>query len=184
MASDSDFQRKLLEGLLSDFGKQNTQQARLQQDALAALDALGAQTVKEDGIVFEGTKIVLPAQFDGNLDAAADFLHDLHAQEEEEFEFGRDFKYRPWDGAAAFDRALYRVFGTTGFGKATQSFFGPRPPKRISIAVGPNKTIQVPWGKVSMPLLDAEFTLGAMGDEEYGSLFYLSVVAPKKRRKA
>jgi len=184
MASDSDFQRKLLEGLLSDFGKQNTQQARLQQDALAALDALGAQTVKEDGIVFEGTKIVLPTQFDGNLDAAADFLHDLHAQEEEEFEFGRDFKYRPWDGTTAFDQALYRVFGTTGFGKATQSFFGPRPPKRISIAVGPNKTIQVPWGKVSMPLLDAEFTLGAMGDEEYGSLFYLSVVAPKKRRKA
>jgi len=184
MASDAEFQRKLLEGLLSNVGMKNTEQARLQQDALAALDALGARTVKDDGIVFEGTKIVLPAQFDGNLIAAARFLEELHEQEEEEFEFGRDFKYRPWDGAAAFDRALYRVFGTTGFGKATQSFFGPRPPKRISIAVGPTKTIQVPWGQVSMPLLDATFNLGGYNDEEYGQLFYLSVTAPKKRRKA
>lgn len=186
MASNSDekFRQQLMQGLISDLTNKNTLQAKLQQDALAALDALGAQTVKDDGILFEGTRIVLPAQFDGNLLAAAKFLEEQHEQEEEEFEFGRDFKYRPWDGAAAFERALYRVFGSTGFGKATQSFFGPRPPKRISIAVGPTHTMQVPWGQVSMPLLDATFTLTVMPDEEYGNLFYLSVIAPKKRRRA
>jgi transitional endoplasmic reticulum ATPase len=179
-----DFQRQLFDGLITTLGQKNTQQAQLQNDALAALDALGSKTVKEDGIVFEGTRIVLPAQFDGNLLAAAKFLQDQHKAEEEEFEFGRAFKYRMWDGAAAFDRSLYRVFGSTGFGKATQTFFGPQPPKRISISVSPTQTLQVPWGDVSMPLLDAVFTLGGTYDEEYGQLFYLSVVAPKKRRRA
>lgn len=161
----------------------NTEQDKLQAQALAALDKLGTATVKDDSVRFEGDKIVLPGRFDGDLIAAAEFLQQIHEQEEEEFEFGRTFRYRPFDGAAAFQRALYRVFGTTGLGKATYSFFGKRPPALISVAVSPTETLQVPWGKVSMPILFSTFELDAAHDEEYGVLFRLNVTAPKKMRK-
>lgn len=181
--AEADFQRMLSDTLTTHFGAK-TEQAQVQGDILAALDKLGEKTVKDDSVTFEGDKIQLPARFSGDLISAARFLEQIHESEEEEFEFGRSFKFRPWDGAAAFQRALYRVFGTTGLGKATVSFFGKRPPQLVSISVSPNDTLQVPWGQVSMPALDSVFQLGGTGDEEYGVLFYLSVTAPKKRRRA
>lgn len=149
---------------------------------LSELDRLGKLTVKDDSIKFVGTNIVLPERFNGDLLGAAAFIEEIYQQEEEEFGFGRTFNYRPWDGAAAFQRALYRVFGTTGLGKATQTFFGKIPPKLLTINVGPNKTEQVPWGKVTMPTLDAEFDLGTDYSEDYGMLFRVNVTAPRKRR--
>lgn len=185
MASNTEesFARLLRQSLKSEFGIGNTEQDRLKADALAALDRLGEQTVKDDSVVFTGDKIVLPGRFDGDLLSAAEFLKDIHEQEEEEFAFGRTFKYRPFDGAAAFQRALYRVFGTTGLGKATFTFFGKRPPALVSVAVSPTETLQVPWGEVKMPVLDSVFALGATHDEEYGMLFHLNVTAPKKMRR-
>lgn len=41
---------------------------------------------------------------------------------------GAEGPYRPDDGAAAFSRALVRVFNTDGVGKITRSFFGDTPP--------------------------------------------------------
>jgi hypothetical protein len=160
-----------------------TEQARLKNDALAALDKLGAATVKDDSIRFDNDAIVLPRQFEGNLPAAAQFIMDIHESEEEEFAFGRTFKFRPWDGAAAFQRALYRVFGTTGLGKAVQTMFGKRPPSLVSVNVNLDETLQVPWGRVSMPPLNATFDLDTDFDPEYGMLFRLAVTAPKKMRK-
>lgn len=180
------FDATLREALAKEFGitAKGTENDQVKAEALAALDKLGAQTVKDDSVRFTGNAIVLPERFSGDLIAAADFLQQIHAQEEEEYAFGRTFKFRPWDGAAAFQRALYRVFGTTGLGKATQTFFGKRPPALMSISVSPTETLQVPWGEVKMPVLDAEFILGADHDEDYGLLFRLHVTAPKKRRRA
>jgi len=160
-----------------------TEQDKIRDQALAALDELGKLSVKDDSVRFEGDNLVLPQRFTGDLLAAAAFIEQIHEAEEQTYEFDRTFKYRPWDGAAAFQRALYRVFGTVGIGKATQTFFGPRPPKLISISVGVNENLQVPWGEVSMPPLDAEFFLGGVSDPEYGTLFNLSVTAPKKQRR-
>jgi len=167
---------------LSKLRPQN-QQDQAKNDALAALDALGAKSVKDDSIRFEGNEIMLPAQFEGDLLAAADFITQIHEAEEEEYAFARVFKFRPMDGAAAFQRALYRVFGTVGLGKAVQTMFGKRPPQLVSVAVGPNETLQVPWGRVEMPPLNATFDLGADFDEEYGVLFQLHVRAPRKMRQ-
>lgn len=163
-------------------GKQSEQE-KLRKEALEVLDKLGSLSVKDDSIQFVGDKIVLPERFSGDLLEAAAFLEQIHEAEEEEYQFGRVFKYRPWDGAAAFQRALYRVFGTVGLGKATFSMFGKQPPQLISISVGVNETLQVPWGEVSMPPLDATFFLGGSRDAEYGTLFELAVTAPKKQRK-
>jgi hypothetical protein len=41
-----------------------TEQERLKEGALAALDALGAASVKDDSISFDGTRIQLPGQFE------------------------------------------------------------------------------------------------------------------------
>src|ERR1043166_9730023 len=177
---DSDFARQLLSGLKSaTMSEQDSGKAEI----LAALDKLGSLTVKDDSITFDGDRIQLPARFDGDLLGAARFIEMIHEQEEEEFAFNRTFKFRPWDGAAAFQRALYRVFGTVGLGKSVQTMFGKRPPQLISIAVDANENIQVPWGRVSMPALDATFDLGGEYDEEYGSLFNVNVTAPRKQRK-
>jgi hypothetical protein len=161
----------------------NTEQDEIRTKALAALDELGKLSVKDDSVKFDGDNLVLPQRFSGNLLEAAAFIEQIHESEEQEYEFDRTFKYRPWDGAAAFQRALYRVFGTVGIGKTTQTFFGPQPPKLISISVGVNKNLQVPWGEVTMAPLDATFYLGGHKDPEYGSLFNLSVNAPKKQRR-
>lgn len=164
-------------------GKPQNEQDRVKAGALAALDKLGAASVKDDSIRFDGDGIVLPRQFEGDLLAAAQFIRDIHESEEEEFEFGRTFRFRPWDGAAAFQRALYRVFGTTGLGKAVQTMFGKRPPSLVSINVGTSETLQVPWGRVQMPPLNATFDLDTGWEEDYGQLFRLNVTAPKKMRK-
>jgi len=179
------FDEESLNNLRQTLGKvirPATEQDRLQAEAMAALGRIGAASVKDDSIQFVDNKIVLPRQFEGNLPAAAEFIMEIHTSEEEEFEFGRTFKFRPWDGAAAFQRALYFVFGTTGLGKATQTMFGKRPPSLVSINVDTDETLQVPWGRVSMPPLNAVFELDSAYDEEYGMLFRLNVTAPKKMR--
>ncbi len=173
------------ESVNSNSGKTelDTEQDRIRGEVLSTLEKLGSLSVKDDGIKFEGDNIVLPARFSGNLKSAARFIVQIHDAEETEFGFNRSFKYRPWDGAAAFQRALYRVFGTTGLGKATQTMFGEIPPQYVSIAVGFGKTEQVPWGEVAMPTLDATFDLDSVFDPEYGALFSIHVTAPRKRRK-
>ncbi len=159
-----------------------TEQQEITAQVLKTLDELGQLTVQDDAIRFEGDLIQLPARFSGDLPAAARFLMQVHTQENEQYAFGRSFRFRPWDGAAAFDRACRRVFGTSGLGQATRSFFGKNPPALISIPVGPHEQLQVPWGKVNMPPLEATFTLDGESDPEYGPLFHLRVEAPRRNR--
>lgn len=162
--------------------KNKNENDQVNSKVLDELDRLGKLSVKDDSIRFEGEKIVLPARFSGDLLGAASFLEQIHEQEEEEFGFGRTFNFRPWDGAAAFQRALYRVFGTTGLGKAVHTFFGKIPPKLLTINVGPNETLQVPWGRVQMPTLNATFELDTDYSDDYGILFRVNVTAPRKQR--
>ena len=160
-------------------------QQETRERALAALDALGAATVQDDSVEFKGDRFVVPAQFSEDLKQAAQFLVDLDRQENKKFQFGRTFKFRMWDGAAAFDRACKRVFGTAGLGQTIPAtmFSKEQPPELRSIAVGPHETLQVSWGTVLMPPLSAEFTLTGTRDPEYGELFHLHVEAPRKMRR-
>lgn len=150
---------------------------------LHVLRALGSVHVQDDAILFEGTKIVLPEQYSGRVEAAVDFLKAYIKDQSETYSFKKKFNYRPWDGAAAFQRAMKMVFGTAGIGKKIQTFFGDIPPEFHTIDVGVNQTESVPWGRVGLNILDAEFNLGGTKDRELGLLFQLSVTAPKKYRK-
>jgi transitional endoplasmic reticulum ATPase len=150
---------------------------------LAALDQLGGLTVQEDTLTFEGDRFILPASLRGDIQGAENYLRQYRESQEETYEYSRTYPYRPADGAAAFDRAMKRLFGSTGVGQATYSFFGKQPPQFRTIDVGVGRTLQVPWGNVTFSPLDAVFTTGAMKDPERGLLFVLSVEAPRKHRQ-
>jgi ATPase family protein associated with various cellular activities (AAA) len=164
------------------------QQTKSQQDLqreemLTRLDELGGNITHDESVTYEGAKIILPATMEGNLDGAIQYLKEVRDNEEQEFEFSREFPYRPWDGAAAFSRAMQRVFGSAGIGKTIQTFFGKIPPKLISISVGYGQHEQVPWGQIKFSQLDATFMLGSTMSAEYGLVFNISVEAPRKHRR-
>ena len=163
-----------------------TPQDKTKTKILEQLAALGGTVIGDDDIVFQGTAFVIPEMLQGDLMNAARVLAQISMDQEEEYEFSRTYEYRPYDGAAAFDRALRRVFGVSGVGKATFSFFGGKqPPEYITVPTGPDTSIEVPWGLVKFELLKATFELGAGygKDRQDGPLFRLSVTAPKKYRK-
>lgn len=163
--------------------RQESEQVRVTKQILAALDALGGQTVGDDSLVFEGTKFVLPAAMEGDIEGARRYLHDWDQQQNTTFSFTRTYRNRPYDGAAAFERAMLRVFGTSGIGKATHSFFGSTPPRYLTVASGVDSTIQVPWGEVTFSPIKAEFSLDYSVDKDFGVVFQLSVEAPRRNRR-
>lgn len=166
-----------------DAVKGESEQEKTTKRILAALDALGGQTVGDDSLVFAGQKFILPADMEGDIRGAVRYLEDWDEQQNTEFSFSRTYNYRPYDGAAAFERAMKRVFGTSGIGKKTYSLFGSNPPEYRTIPSGPGTTMQVPWGTVEFSPIQAEFELGATMDSEFGIVFELSVEAPRRNRK-
>jgi transitional endoplasmic reticulum ATPase len=150
-----------------------------QNAMLKALRELGGEQFQESSIERKGTKLVLPATM--SPATAINTLQAFEAAEEETTAFSRTFNYRPWDGAAAFERAIRILTGTAGIGKAQLSFFGSTPPRRITVNVGLTDTIEVPWGTVSVPLFDeGEVSLGQVDDPEYGPLFQVVAYVAKK----
>jgi transitional endoplasmic reticulum ATPase len=150
---------------------------------LATLAKLGGMTVSDDALIYEGTRFVLPANMAGDIDAAVNYLKDYKEQQTQTFEFGRKFLYRPFDGAAAFQRGMTKLFGTVGIGKSTFDMFGrENKPKYITINTSHDETEQVPWGRVTLSPLEAAFDLYGTNDNTYGNVFYLNVTAPRKHR--
>jgi hypothetical protein len=162
-------------------------ESEAQQNAkriLAALDALGGQTIGDDSLIFNGEQFILPAAMEGNVLGAIQYLKDWDGQQNTEFSFNRSYHNRPFDGAAAFERAMKRVFGTSGIGRATFNLFeGATPPQYRSITSGPNSTMQVPWGEVEFSPIQATFELDYIHDAEFGIVFQLGVTAPLRHRK-
>lgn len=179
-----DQMKKLQSRAAAEQGKPASPQEKARASVFAALRALAKEQLGDESVVYEGTRIVLPEMLRGGdgLLQAAKMLVQLFIAEEEPFVFSREFAYRPYDGAAAFQRAMMGIFGTAGIGKATYSMFGKEPPEMKTISIGPNETMQVPWGKVEFPPLEATFTLGGKMTEEDGPVFVLAVEAPRKNR--
>lgn len=156
-----------------------------QRNALkAVLAELGGLSTNDDEVQFSGSRVVIPEQYKGNLRGYREFLKRYEDSQETQYRYSQTFRFRPLDGANAFNNTLVKLFGNAGIGKVTPGgFFSPdEPPELRTIETGVNTTTQVPWGEVEMPLLEATFTLGAMRDREFGVLFNLSVIAPRKNK--
>jgi len=160
-----------------------TEDQKTRQAVLANLSKLGGLVIGDDDVRWEGTGFVFPASMHGDWDGVIRFAQDQKEQAEEEFAFDRTFRYRPFDGAHAFELAMRRVLGTSGVGKPIQTLFGSIPPQYITVNVSATETRQVPWGRVQFSPLQADFYVGSAADREYGTVFHLSVRAPRKHRK-
>lgn len=155
-----------------------------EQEDRKLLDAmldLGRKRASDDDLIKHGEKLILPEKWDER--EAISYLERRLAMLEEPTEFGRTFKYRPHDGAAAVHRALTKVFGTAGIPRGMMSMFGPEPPELISVTTGVDETIQVPWGAVTVPLFGGSLFTTGIDDPELGPLFRC-VVYSKHRYKA
>ena len=149
-----------------------------QEAILETLAKLSGQRVGNDQITKEGTRYQLP----GVTSIVEDikFLVDYAESQEAITSFSNTFRFRPWDGAHAFQNALMKTWGTAGRGVAIRSFFGSTPPEMRTIYIGPNEKIQVPWGNIHFAPLQATIELGAVGDRDFGLIFHMTVSAPKK----
>jgi hypothetical protein len=155
-----------------------TEQQILQEKILDSLAELGHQRVTEDAIAREGTRLVIPATMTPG--DAVSYLNEYIEQQETETSFPRTFQYRPNDGAAALQRALVRVFGSAGIGKATWTFFGKQPPQLRTIKIGVDETLQVPQGELKVPSFDGTMHVGESRSKAYGPLFAINVVCARK----
>ncbi len=160
-----------------------TEQEKRTAQILAVLDELGGGNVGDDSIKFEGTQLILPADMEGKIDEVVAFLEQYQEGQETHFNIRKRYNYRPNDVYAAFDRAMRKVFGVGGQGKAQMTMFGLVLPEYTSIASGPNgQTIQVPSGQVQFGLLEAVFMLSPARSAEFGIVGEISVEAPKKNK--
>lgn len=160
--------------------KSNTFLKSNEKKLLETLAELGGNTINEDSLVFEGTRLVLPETMTPY--EAIETIDRHIKQQEADTAFSRTFQYRPWDGAAATQATLKKLFGFGGIGVATMSFFGSNPPELVTINVSPTETVQVPWGQLELPALKATLTLGGQRHPEYGLLFSIDVTCPRKYR--
>lgn len=129
----------------------------------------------------KGKKIGLPD--DMSLKKARDILTRVEKDQETEVSQGKEFKYRPYDGAVACARVMRRTFGIT-FGERMRSFFGDSPPQTLSVPISVTETEEVPWGLVSIPTMPGtQLQLAATRSEEYGPVFYIGATYPKKYTK-
>jgi transitional endoplasmic reticulum ATPase len=149
---------------------------------LQVLEDLGDKRTTDDDVTYEGTRFVIPQTMTAKR--ALEFLQHHVEQQEEVHSFIRTFNFRPWDGAAAVHRALRKVTGTTGLGKAQMSFFGSTPPRMITINTGPDTQVQVPWGQIEVPVFEGTMSLDSTSSEEFGQIFVVLFDAPRKYRFA
>jgi transitional endoplasmic reticulum ATPase len=151
------------------------------------LEELGGQRFSGESHVgyHPGTDIKLPLKPKEMTKAeGAKLLASEAAAEEESTDQVYQFRYRPFDGAHAVQLTLQRLYGVSGRGLQQMTFFGPRPPQKLTIEVGLNKKVDVPWGLVELPMFDGTMMLDTWADPDYGELFQLTVNAPLKHKNA
>lgn len=118
--------------------------------------------VEQADIRHEGTAILLPAGMP--IQAAIDSLERRKAYENETTKFTETVECFPWDGAVALNRVLMRRYGWAQ-AEPTPGFFGKEPPKMLGIDIAHNKTMQVPWGRFSLPNVKGWIQTGSTNRE-------------------
>lgn len=104
----------------------------------------------------QGTKIILPGEPHPGmtLAEARQVIERLEKDENEEFSVVETIAgYHYLDGAVAFWKAIRRKYGFAS-PVPTPGFFGPQPPRMLTVETGPNNgdSVQVPWGKMIIPI--------------------------------
>lgn len=171
---------------MAEISEEKAASIKAEQDRVRELFSkiaeLGGKGMKEEDIQYVGAKLVLPEKWRGNIGAAVAYLKKKQQEDEEISSFTRTYNYRPWDGAVNAIRALKKAFGMVS-GQATQTFFGPIPPKYIQVPISVHETEEVPWGEFTIPLLEnSTISFGAEKVADFGQVFKLNIDAPRKHK--
>jgi transitional endoplasmic reticulum ATPase len=143
------------------------------------LAELGGKLTAEEDVLFQGQKFILPERMD--LGSAISFLREKQLEDENEMNFTRTFRYRPWDGARATMAALRKAFGIVS--QRGQGAHGSAPPELRTIPISATETEQIPWGGLGVGHLPGcSLSLGSVKDPDFGPLFTLSAVGPRRYR--
>jgi hypothetical protein len=152
-----------------------------QMSILSVLSALGGSRVQEDALTYEGTKFVLPKNYEGRMEEAVRFLAGHALQQDSKTDLSRTFDYRPYDVANAVQQAMRKIFATTGMGVAIKTMFGSIEPEFVTVATGVGETIQVPWNRVQFDALHGHIDIG-FKNSPHGAVGHITVNAPRKFR--
>lgn len=132
-------------------------------------------------VVRHGDKLIVPETMP--LRSAITCLTEVMNDEETLISVSEAVDCFPWEGAIAFREAIEEIFGYSRT-VATMGFFGPNPPKEISIETGPNTKVSAPWGKFHFALAESdEEWIGTGSTERDGRVvFQIAGVVKKKFR--
>src|SRR5271166_4979118 len=138
---------------------------------LLSVLAGGMPKVHVAGVERHGEKIILPKGM-----KTADAIESLKRQlryDEEKVAMSFDFNFFVWDGAYALSQVMQQRYGFV-FGEKS-GFFGSEPPQLMGIEIELGKFVQVPWGRFSVPSVEAQFEC-SYTEKEGKLLFKLAVV--------
>ena len=99
-------------------------------------------------VVRSGEQLLIPNEM--SIKDAIRLLQARAEYEEQATTLRRTFSVFPWDGALALMRVLERRYGWAN-SVPTPGFFGDNPPELITVETGVNTTMQIPWGRMSLP---------------------------------
>lgn len=108
-------------------------------------------------IVNQGDKLILPENC--SLDEAIALIERRKKFMTETVSMSQSFEVSPLDGAHALDRVLTSRYGWTDVGP-TPGFWGPEPPRMISVEVSLGVFRNVPWGSFKLPGINGKITSG------------------------
>lgn len=134
-----------------------------------------SKVVSKHDFEFRGTKFVIPQGLD--YPGAIEALRKQHAEEQVVVQVNEPIRAFPMDGAAAMMRVLQRRYGWQNL-LPTPGFWGSSPPTMISVEIGPDERVQVPWGRCSVPYVEGYIYTGF--DVEDGACIF-SLRAEVKR---
>lgn len=149
---------------------------------LGVLDEIGGLSTNTDNkLRFEGDAFIFPTRYSDDIDGIHRYLKEYQRAQNAQTSFVKFFPARPYDGAAALERALKRLFGSVGSGIPTVTMFGSNPPSRIDVQTSLGASISVPWGEISFEPLEATFETGAMRNDDDQIVFGINVTCPKRQ---
>lgn len=132
-------------------------------------------------IEYTGEKLMIPAGMTAGQ--AIELLQRRQKYDQEVVQESRTYDAFPWDGAVALDAVLTKIYGWTP-AEAQQSFFGPIPPKMVSVEVGYGQVKQVPWGKFSMPNTDEGVLQSSVSRKRGRYVFQLTALVKRQDQDA
>lgn len=128
----------------------------------------------------KGTKIILPSDpHDMTYKEGIEALTMRMKEEQTDVSVNEIVKSFPFDGAYAFMKAMKVIYGWAS-PVPTPSFFGPIPPRTISLEIAYGVTTQIIWGEFAIPGIEGQLKTGVYQSDTGMMYFNIQGVVKKK----